>query len=189
MLSFGSSSSHCLRHLENKCMHFNCAIQSPGHNHSWYTTSWSHLCLSFAPPSPYVGCMSCFSPWICAARVPAGLVSFANSALYLRLKEINTRSASQNHSNTSTALANKTTGKRAALPVCAQQQACLLLSGVQANPSPSKPRLTDGPGQLLFPSQTPLILQESLFSTHHPLPAATGPGNCSHRHSTVHGKQ
>jgi len=110
--------------LENKCMHFNCAIQSPGHNHSWYTTSWSHLCLSFAPPSPHVGCMSCFSPWICAARVPAGLVSFANSALYLRLKEINTGSASQNHSNTSAALANKTTGKRAALPVCAQQQAC-----------------------------------------------------------------
>lgn len=38
-------------------MHFNCAIQSPGHSHSRYTTSWLHLCMPQSPPTVHMAQM------------------------------------------------------------------------------------------------------------------------------------
>lgn len=77
--------------------------------------------------------------------------------------------------------------------LCVQQADLPRCLEFRQTPVLSKPRLTNQ-GSCSFPSQTLLILllfyRNPFFPpTFHPLPAATGPGYCSHRHGTVHGKQ
>lgn len=118
-----------------------------------------------------VGGVRRWSAWMCAARTPAGPVSIASPALYLRLREINTRSASQNHSNTSDALANKSCWQNASKRLSSSvfNSRLATLSGGQANPYPPVSLglpADKGCSSLLlpFPSQT-LIILPSLFSS------------------------
>lgn len=127
---------------KHKYMHFNCTIQSPGHSHSWYTTSWSHLCTPQPPPPP----VHMAQMWsVCATlRLDVCCQSASRPSIYckscsvFKAKEINTWSASQNHSNTSAALANKghwhNANEQLSSSVFSSRPATL--SGVQANPSP-----------------------------------------------------
>lgn len=122
---------------KHKCMHFNGA----GHSHSWYTTSWSHLCMPQPPPqSTWHRCGVC----VLFLRLDVCCQSASRPSIYckscsvFKAKEINTRSGSQNHSNTSATLANKghwqNANEQLSNSVFSRRPATL--SGVQANPSP-----------------------------------------------------
>lgn len=111
-------------------MHFNCAIQSPGHSHSRYTTSWLHLCMPQPPPTVHMAQMWGVCLWI---RLDVYCQSAGRLSIYCKFccvfkAKRNKHSVSQpkpqQHKRHSCQQEPLAKSKLAALPFCVQQQTC-----------------------------------------------------------------